>query len=217
MQVVRIEAEKREELGKRPVRRLRRAGWVPAIVYGPEQEPFPIKIRYNVIEKVFHHITETTPIDLVVDGQTFRVFLKMIQRDKVTDRIVHLDFYVPVKGHRMRINIPLEYRGKPIGVERGGTLEIFVEELPVEVDPDKIVDKLEIDISEVGLGESLHVKDLKLPEGMKALLDDEEVLLVVVAPRGRVEEEEEVEEAAAEEESVEPEVIKKGKKEEEEE
>ncbi len=214
MKALKIEAEKREEFGKRPVRRLRKSGWVPGIVYGPDQEPIPIKVRFNAVEKIFHHITETTPIELSVDGESYRVFLKMVQRDKVTDKIVHIDFYVPTKGHRMRLNIPIKYEGKPIGVERGGTLEILVEELPVEVDPDKIVDEIKVDITNVGLGESLHVKDLDLPEDMKPLLDEEEVLLVVVAPRGLTAEEE-VEEEETSEETSEPEVIKKGKKEEE--
>ncbi len=215
MEVLKIEAEKREEFGKRPVKRLRKSGWVPGIVYGPDQEPIPVKIKFNTVEKIFHHITETTPIDLSIDGKTYRVYLKMVQRDKLTDKVVHIDFYVPMKGHKMRLNIPLKYEGKPIGVERGGTLEILVEELPVEVDPDKIVDEIKVDITNVELGESLHVKDLDLPEDMKPLLDEEEVLLVVIAPRGLTSEEEEEEEAAAEE-SAEPEVIKKGKKEEEE-
>ncbi len=215
MKALKIEAEKREEFGKRPVKRLRKSGWVPGIIYGPDQEPIPIKVRFNTVEKVFHHITETTPIELVLDGKSYRVFLKMVQRDKVTDRIVHIDFYVPMKGHKMRLNVPLKYEGKPIGVERGGTLEILVEELPVEVDPDKIVDEIKVDITNVGLGESLHVKDLDLPEDMKPLLDEDEVLLVVVAPRGLTTEEE-VEEEETTEETSEPEVIKKGKKEEEE-
>ncbi len=215
MEVLKIEAEKREEFGKRPVKRLRKSGWVPGIVYGPDQEPIPVKIKFNTVEKIFHHITETTPIDLSIDGKTYRVYLKMVQRDKLTDKVVHIDFYVPMKGHKMRLNVPLKYEGKPIGVERGGTLEILVEELPVEVDPDKIVDEIKVDITNVDLGESLHVKDLDLPEDMKPLLDEEEVLLVVIAPRGLTSEEEEEEEAAAEE-SAEPEVIKKGKKEEEE-
>ncbi len=217
MEILKIEAEKREEFGKRPMKRLRKNGWVPGVAYGPDQKPFPIKIRFNTIEKIFHHITETTPIDLVIDGKSYKVFLKMVQRDKITDKVVHIDFYVPTKGHKMRLNIPLRYEGKPIGVERGGTLEILVEELPVEIDPDKLIEEIEVDISNVGLGESLHVKDLELPEDVKPLLDEEEVLLVVVAPRGlSTEEEEKEEEAAAEEKEEEPEVIKKGKKEEEE-
>ncbi len=222
MEEIKLEAQVREELGKRPVRRLRKSGYIPAVVYGPAQEPLPVKLRESLVERVFHHITETTPIKLVITGdgeeKNLRVFLKMVQRDKVTDKIVHLDFYVPVKGHKMHINIPIEYKGKPIGVERGGMLEILVEELPAEVDPDKIVEKIEIDISGLGLGESLHVKDVELSEGIKAMLDDEEVLAVVIAPRKAVEEEVEEEEAAAEEEEeVQPEVIKKGKEKEEEE
>lgn len=222
MQTVKLSAQIRTEHGKRPVRRLRKSGYIPGVIYGPAQEPLSIKLKMSEVERVFHHITETTPIALTVSGdgeeKNFRVFLKMIQRDKITDKIVHLDFYVPMKGHKMHINIPIEYKGKPIGVERGGMLEILVEELPAEVDPDKIVEKIEIDISDLGLGESLHVKDVTLPEGIKSMLDDEEVLVVVIAPRrATVEEEEVAEEEAAAEEEAEPEVIKKGKEKEEEE
>ncbi len=215
---VELVAEVRTEKGKRPVRRLRKSGYIPAILYGPETGSKPVKIRKSALEKFIHHVTETTPIDLVVkengEEKRYRVFLKMVQRDKVTDEIVHVDFYVPAKGHVMHINVPIKYIGKPIGVERGGMLEILVEELPVEVDPDKIVDHLEIDISNLEIGESLHVRDLELPEGMEPMLDDDETLVTIIAPKGLEVEEEEVTE---EEETVEPEVIKKGKKEEEEE
>jgi len=221
MKTATFHAEIRKELGKRPVKRLRKAGYIPGIVYGPAQEPFPIKLKKSEVERVFHHITETTPITLKLitdDGEKdIRVFLKTIQRDKVHDNIVHIDFYVPMKGHKMHTNIPIEYIGKPIGVERGGLLEILVEELPVEIDPDKIIDKIEVNIENLGLGESLHVKDLELPEDVKPTLDEEEVLAVVIAPRRGVEEEA-AEEVATEEEQEEaqPEVIKKGKEKEEE-
>ncbi len=218
MEKVKLNAEFRKELGKRPVRRLRRAGYVPGVVYGPAQDPIPIKMKKSEVEKVFHHITETTPIDLNIkldDGEkNLTVFLKLVQRSKIHDTIVHLDFYVPVKGHKMHINIPIEYQGKPIGVERGGLFEVLVEELPVEVEPDKLIEKIVIDVSNLGLGESLHVRDLELPEGIKPMLSEEEVLVVVIPPKKKGEEEEE--ETAAEEEEVEPEVIKKGKEKEEE-
>jgi len=219
MEMVTLHAEIRKEIGKRPVKRLRKAGFVPAVVYGPKHEPLPIKLKKSEVEKVFHHITETTPINLKITtdgrGKELRVFLKMLQRDKVHDSIVHLDFYVPMKGHKMHINIPVEYKGKPIGVERGGLLEILIEEIPVEIDPDKMMDKLEINIENLGIGDSIHVKDLKLPEGVKPLLDEEEVLVVVIAPRKGVEEEEE-EVVEEQEEEAQPEVIKKGKEKEEE-
>ncbi len=220
MEMATLHAEIRKELGKRPVKRLRKAGYIPAVVYGPGQEPISIKLKKSEVERVFHHITETTPINLKIKTddreKELRVFLKMVQRDKIHDSIVHLDFYVPMKGHKMHINIPVEYKGKPIGVERGGLLEILVEELPVEIDPDKIIDKIEVDIENLGLGESLHVKDLDLPEGVKPIMDEEEVLAVVIAPRRGVEEEEEEAEVVEEQEEAQPEVIKKGKEKEEE-
>ncbi len=213
---VSLTAQLREERGKRPVRRLRRSGMIPGVIYGPGQEPIPVKLKRNEVEKVFHHISETVPIELELeDGRKLRVFLKSVQRSKTTDEIVHIDFYVPMKGHLMHTRVPIKYTGKPIGVERGGMLEILVEELPVEVDPDKIVDHIEVDISELGLGESLHVRDLDLPEGMEPMIDEDETLVTIIVPKGLTVEEEEVEEQA--EEEVEPEVIKKGKKEEEEE
>ena len=215
-----LHAEIRKEFGKRPVKRLRKAGFIPGVVYGPGQEPISIKLKKSEVEKVFHHITETTPITLKImtdEGEKeLKVFLKMIQRDKIHDSIVHLDFYVPMKGHKMHINVPIEYKGKPIGVERGGLLEILVEELPVEIDPDKMIDKIEVNIENLGLGESLHIKDLDLPEGVKPMLDEEEVLAVIIAPRKGVEEEVEAEEIAEEQEETQPEVIKKGKEKEEE-
>ena len=215
MEKVVLNAQIREEMGKRPVRRLRKSGFIPGVVYGPAQEPIPIKMKKSEVEKVFHHITETTPVKLKIgEDRTLTVFLKMVQRDKVSDAIVHIDFYVPAKGHKMHINVPVEYEGKPIGVERGGLLEVLVEEIPVEVDPDKIPEKITVDISNLGLGDSLHVRDLELPEGVKPMMDDEEVLVVIIEPKKKGEEEEE-EVAAEEAEEVEPEVIKKGKEQEE--
>jgi len=217
---VRIEAILRKEKGKRRVKRLRKEGYLPGIVYGPGTEPVPISVKKVQFEKIFHHITETTPLELVIkeDGKEIykkKVFMKMIQRDKVTDEVVHVDFYEPVRGHTMRINVPVKVEGKAIGVERGGILEVLYEEIPVETEPDKIPEYIELDVSSLDLGESLHVRDMKLPEGVKPLLDPEEPVVTILIPKGlEVTEEEEVVE---EEEVEEPEVIKKGKKEEEEE
>jgi large subunit ribosomal protein L25 len=111
----------------------------------------------------------------------------------------------------MHIHIPLHFVGKPKGVEKGGLEDIIHHELPVEVLPDKIVEHIEVDVSQVDLGESLRVKDIQLPEGIKVTLDPEEVIMTIIAPRVS---EEVVEEVTEEEE---PEVIGKGKEEEEEE
>ena len=214
--MVSLEARVREVKGKREARRLRRSGEVPAVVYGPATEPIPVKIKRSVLEKVFHTISEATPIQLIIkddQGNTVAektVFLKMVQRDKVSETVVHLDFYEPTKGHRMRINVPLKVVGKPVGVEKGGFLEVFHEEIPVETDPDNVPQEIEVDVSSLDLGDVIYARDLKLPEGVKCLLGDEEVVVSVLVPKEVV-----IEETAEAEEVAEPEVIKRKEEEEE--
>ncbi|PLV60279.1 50S ribosomal protein L25 [Thermotoga sp. KOL6] len=214
-----LEVKVREPKGKRTARRLRKAGEIPGIVYGPATQPVPVSIKRSSFEKVFHTVTETTPIQLVIKDDSGNVidektvFLKMIQRDKVTEEVVHVDFYEPSKGHRMRINVPVKTVGKPVGVEKGGFLEIYHEEIPVETDPDNIPKEIEIDVSSLDLGDVVYAKDLKLPEGVKCLFEDEEAVVAVLVPK-EISVEEEV--PAEEEETAEPEVIKRKEEEEEE-
>jgi len=217
----RLEGLTRSVVGKkRAVRRLRKQGFVPGVVYGPDIEPLSISIKKTDLLKLLHEVTESSVIKLTVKDENGKevlshdVFIKNVQYDKLTDEVRHIDFYVPEKGHKMSINIPIEFTGKPIGLEKGGVLEIIHHELPVETLPSVVVEKFEIDISNLELGESIHVGDLKLPEGMTTELPEDEPLVSVAAPRG-LEVEEETAETEEEEESVEPEVIEKGKKEEE--
>ncbi len=211
-----LTAEIRTEHGKRPVRRLRNQGIIPGVIYGPEMKPMAIKLKKQEVEKFVHALSEAKPVTLQinVDGETqnIEVFVKKVQIDKVTDEIVHIDFYRPAMGHVMRIEIPIRVVGKPVGVEKGGIMEVLHTELPVETLPSVLVEHIEIDVSGLDLGESYHVRDLKLPGGMKALLASDEALVTVIVPRG-LQAEEVV--AAAPAETVEPEVIKKGKKAEE--
>jgi large subunit ribosomal protein L25 len=211
-----LTAQIRTEHGKRPVRRLRNQGIIPGVIYGPEMKPMAIKLKKQEVEKFVHALSEakTVTLQINVDGETqnIEVFVKKVQIDKVTDEIVHIDFYRPAMGHVMRIEIPIRVVGKPVGVEKGGIMEVLHTELPVETLPSVLVEHIEIDVSGLDLGESYHVRDLKLPEGMKALLASDEALVTVIVPRG-LQAEEVV--AAAPAETVEPEVIKKGKKAEE--
>lgn len=215
----RLESLTRSIVGKkRAIRRLRRQGFVPGIVYGPDVEPLAISIKKTNLVKLLHEVTESSLIKLTVKDENGKevfkheVFIKNVQYDKLTDEVKHIDFYAPEKGHKMSIKIPIEIIGKPVGAEKGGILEVIHHELPVETIPSVVLEKLEIDVSNLDLNESIHVKDLKLPEGMKPEIPEEEIIVTIAAPRGL-----EVEETAAEEEeeNVEPEVIEKGKKEEE--
>jgi large subunit ribosomal protein L25 len=190
-------------------------GRIPAVVYGPEMETISISLDKVEVLRIMNRVAETTSIVLSLDGKEHRAFLKGVQRDKVTDSVIHLDFFIPSSGHKMELHIPIRLKGTPIGVEKGGIVDHIINELPVAVLPKDIVEEIVVDVSSFDVGHVLRVGDLEIPEGIKPLLDDEDAIMLIALPRAAKEvEEEEVEEL---EEDVEPEVINKGKKEEEEE
>jgi len=220
MKALVLDAYQREEIKTSNAKKLRRQRMVPAILYGPDTQPKPLKVPLTRLESVLAHATETTPVILNIasdDGkvESKHAFIKSIQRHKVTDRIIHVDFYVPSEVRKMHINIPVKFVGRSKGEEKGGVVEILHHEIPCELLPKDLVDYIEVDVSGVDLDESLHVRDVTFPEGIKPLLHPDDVILAVIAPRGL--EIEEAEAEATEEEEVEPEVLKKGKVEEEEE
>jgi len=216
-----VNAQIRSIIGnKRAVRRLRTQGVIPAVAYGPGIEK-PLSLVLNSIDflKLFKHITESTPLSLIISDEsgkeTFKhmAFIKMVQYDKVTDEIKHIDFYIPEAHHKMKINVPIKFNGKPVGVEKGGTMEIIHHEVVVEAIPELVPEVIEIDVTNLGLGNVIRVKDIQMPQDVKIDLDPEETLVTVITPRSI---EEEITAPAAEGEA-EPEVVKKGKKEETEE
>ena len=187
-------------------------GLIPAVVYGPDFEATSVAIDKVDVMRVIENIVETTPIVLELENgeeKTVHTFLKAVQRNKVTDAVMHLDFFVPAKGHTMEVHIPLNFIGTPAGVEKGGSVEHVYTEIPVAVLPKDLVEKFDVNIEALELGESLRVKDLNLPETVKPLIDLEESVVIVEAPRVVAEVEPEAEEEAQ------PEVVEKGKKEEE--
>ncbi|WP_448374592.1 50S ribosomal protein L25 [Fervidobacterium sp.] len=213
-----VNAQLRSVVGKkRAVRRLRAQGVIPAVAYGPGVEkPLNLTLDKNNFMKLFKVVTESTPLTLVVTDENGKevfkhmAFIKMVQYDKVTDELRHVDFYIPEAHHKMKINVPLHIVGKAVGVEKGGIMEVIHHEVTVEALPDRIPEQIEIDVTKLELGHSIRVKDVELPEGVKIDLDPEDVLITIVVPRGL-----EVETTPTTE-TVEPEVLKKGKKEEEE-
>jgi large subunit ribosomal protein L25 len=188
---------------------------IPAVVYGPGRENMNIMLDKSDVLKHLNKIAETTPIKLKLDGNEMHGFLKGAQRDKVTDNIIHLDFYIPSEGHKMEIHIPLTFVGEPAGIEHGGVVQEIITDLPVQTLPKDIVETIEVNVEELEIGDVVRVKDLDLPEGIKPLIDEDRAVYVVESPRTMTIEEEEEMLAEAEEEEMEPEVIEKGKEEEE--
>jgi len=202
MKQVTLSAIKREKTGKETAKKLRRQGLVPAIIYGPHFDPLPIAVKFSELESILHKYKgETLLFNLEINnGQTSKVqaILKEYQIHPVTDKIIHLDFLAIKEGETITLDIPLEFIGRPVGLTRGGVLEILMHELTIECLPANIPDKIQVDISNLDVGDVLHVKDIQVPEGVKVVDDPEETVVTIVAEEAGAAEEEAEEETTSE-------------------
>ena len=211
MATAQLSATPRTGSGKGPARSLRSAGKIPGVVYGHAREPQPLTLDTREFEKLLSHIAaESTVIELSLDGHTTKTLIREIQRHPFKRQILHVDFQELVAGEKVQVNIPIVLLGVPEGVRAsGGVMDQTLRELSIRVDPSAIPDHIEVDVTGVQIGHSIHVSELTLPEGVEVLNDSEAPVCVVAAPRAVVEETA----AAAEpvEGAAEPEVIGKGK------
>ena len=183
---------------------LRLQGRLPAVVYNRTLN-VPVSIDERTFDKVFRSQGTSNLIDLEVDGQVHQVLVKAVQMNKRARVAVHVDFFAVTADRPVTLYIPIELSGTPVGTKEGGQLDVQRRELHISVLPRFIPDKLELDISSLEIGDSLHVSDLRtlLPAEAEILDDLELAVVAVVPPRLVTEDEEE----AADEEGLEPEVI----------
>jgi large subunit ribosomal protein L25 len=219
MATVSFSATARDATGKGAARTLRSKGQIPAVIYGHGREPQALSLNARDLDKLLGHIqAESTVIEVSVGGTTAKTLIREIQRHPIKRQILHVDFQALVAGEKVTVNIPIVLTGVAEGVRLdGGVLDQTLRELEIEVDPSNIPDRIEIDVTNMVIGDSLHVSDLKVPAGVEALNDPETSVAVLAAPRAVIEEvpaAEAVEGAA--EGAAEPEVIGKGPSEEDE-
>lgn len=216
MERITIRAEKREETGKGAACSLRRKEMIPAILYRGGGS-LPIKLPKKEITQFINTTAgEQAMINLQFqDGENKLALMKEYQVDPTKRELLHADFFEVSLTEKVKLSVHVSTIGEPIGVKRdAGILQNVLREIEVECLPDKIPSHIRVDISALEIGQSLHVRDLKLGEDVKILADPEGVIANVIAPI--VEEVAPAAEVVAPE-AAEPEVIKKGKKEEEEE
>src|SRR4030042_5476898 len=154
-----VNAESRARLGKGESGRLKRRGRIPAVIYG-HQEPLAVSIDAHEFDTKFHHISESTIIRLAVSGQEREGLIRDFQEDAVGGQVTHIDFYEVDKNRLLRTNVRVEITGAPVGVKGGGLLEHFVHEVEVECLPASLPEKILLDVNELQLGRSLHVREL---------------------------------------------------------
>lgn len=204
-----LSASSRAGTGKGVARQLRAKGHVPGVIYGHGREAAPIAVPARELGRLLEKIEATTTvIELDLEGTTARTLIREIQRHPFKRDILHVDFQELVAGETITVRVPLVLVGTAEGVRNGGgILDQTMRELEIEVDPANIPGHLDVDVTALGIGQSIHVGDLKLPAGVSVITDADATVCVVAAPKTH-------DEAPAEGGAAEPEVLKKGKKDE---
>jgi large subunit ribosomal protein L25 len=219
MATVSFTATPRDASGKGAARTLRSQGQVPAVIYGHGRDPQALSLNARDLDKMLGHIqAESTVIEVTVGGQTAKTLIREIQRHPIKRQILHVDFQALVAGEKVTVSIPITLTGVAEGVRLGGgVLDQTLRELEIEVDPSNIPDHIEYDVTNMVIGDSVHVSDLKLPEGVEVQDDPETSVAVLAAPRAVIEEAAATPEAAEGEAAAttEPEVISRGTEDEE--
>ncbi len=218
MEKVIIEANERKTINKRSRNILRNEGRVPGVLYGSRMEPIPIDVTRLVINPLVF-TAKTNLISLKLNGHDeYECVIKDVQFDPVTDEVLHFDLIGLTRGEKIQLEVPLKLLGNAVGVKEGGLLQESMHKLSIECLPKDIPQSLELDVTELNIGDSIHVSDLNF-ENITILNPEDTIVVSVVLPKVEieVEEVEEGEEFAEEEGAAEPEVIGKGKESEKEE
>jgi len=166
---------------------LRREGFVPGVVYGPSIDSTPVAIARKDLHALFGKITRSSRIGLALEdgGETkeMDVFLKTVDYDPIRDEPIHVDFYHPDVGHPLSLDVPVKITGEAIGTKSGGILEILFSTIPVHGLPKDMLPLITIDVTDLDLGDSIHVRDLDFGE-VEPMLPPERTIVSVLAPRG---------------------------------
>jgi large subunit ribosomal protein L25 len=215
MKDTKLIAKKRDLQGSSNSRRLRKAGSLPCVVYGEGKEASAIEIETHAFEQLLHHhATETliTEIDLEGAGE-IQVLVKEVQRHPVSGDIIHVDLLKIVAGQTIQVDILLELIGEAAGVKEGGVIEQVMHSIAIECLPKDLIESIEVDVSDMGIGDSMCVSDLNLGNKFRTQVEEDAIVVSVAEPRAEEEPEEEV---AEDVEGAEPEVISEKKADEEE-
>lgn len=221
MENITLSAQVRTSIGKNEARRTRSAGQVPAILYGQAKNPVMLQINKHELDLLLQRTKgESVLIDLNVDklatDSPLKIYLKDLQRDPVSGKIVHADLLSVSLTETVDLEIPIHYVGNAPGAKDGGIVEYLMKTIEIRSLPQNAPRFIEVSIAAMNIGDSIHVSDLaSMAEGIELLSDPEATVVICVAPVTEAAETTAVAGAVGEE-PAEPEIIGKGKKEEDE-
>jgi len=183
-----LPAETRDRVGKGASRSLRRTGRVPAVVYGNKSEPLSIHVEEKeLVRQLMTGHFFNSIVEIEVGGTTVRTLPKDVAFHPVNDRPLHADFLRISADHKVHVNVPVVFANEAAspGLKRGGVLNIVLHDLDVVCAPDSIPDDLVIDVTGLDIGASIHIHDIKLPDGVTAAhADRDDTVATIIAPSG---------------------------------
>jgi len=198
MSQVVLKAKNRTMEGTQAARKIRRTGRVPGVLYGRAGKAVSIDLDALEFANGIKNISESTIVKVEVDGKTYEAFVKDTQRNIIDGKILHVDFYEVESGVLLRARVSIQLKGNAAGVRDGGILEFPLHEIEVECMPKDLPERIELDISNLGVNQSIHVRDIPLADSIRVISNaDQVVALVKYAKEEKVEEPTEEEAAAA--------------------
>ncbi len=208
-----LKADVRQKSGSNDARRLRKAGMLPAVVYGHGQEPISIAVNTHDFINGLHHGHRLFNVDL--KGQSETLLLKDVQYDYLGKDVIHVDLIRVDMTERVTVEVPLDFRGVAKGTTAGGILDEVMTHLEIECEVTRIPDEIAVIVRDLEVGDALHAKDIEIPEGTELMTDPEALVVICHETKAAAAEDEEIaegEEGAAE--GTEPEVLTERNKEE---
>ena len=208
-----LKAETRTGLGSKHAEKLRKEGHLPVIVYGHKQEPTALTVNLHDFTEAIHHGQRL--FDIEVDGKSEKLLVKDLQYDYLGKKITHADMVRVNLTEKIKVAVPLEFKGVSAGSHQGGLLDEHLDRLEIECTVTQMPESIEVSVKELNVGDNLYARDIKLASGITLITDVDTLVISCHLPA--VKEEVETEELeGAEETATEPEVITESKKDEEE-
>jgi large subunit ribosomal protein L25 len=211
---LKLSAQTRSGVGRSAVNQIKAQGLVPAVIYGGREQPAPLAVNKREISNLLAHATsEHLLVDLeIADGgktSSRLALIQEVQHDPIKGDVLHIDFHAVRADEMLRSEIPVQPYGEPLGVKNaGGVLEVAMHSVEVECLPKDLPEVIRIDVSNLNIGEAIHVRDIQLPEGVTARADGDITVVRVAAPKVEAEPV-----PGAAEVAQQPEVIKEKKEE----
>jgi len=206
LEIFDLKVTQRNTFGKSSARELRRQGLIPAVLYGPKRESMPLTLSSLDLDKIYKDSgTEQVILKLIIKNggtKNATAMVKEVQTAPVTNGYLHIDFYEISLYEEVVVNVSVGVTGKSKGIERGGLLQVVRHELEISCLPEDMPDKIEVDVTSLDIGDSVHIGDIELGDKIRLLAAPGLTVLTVVAPTVEEEEEEVPEEEAEEEEEA---------------